>query len=532
MSSPIDATRPPHHARFSLFTQKLWRLLERIEGRSAWLVGAVSVLYLGVVGALAAKKPFWNDELFTFYISRRPTLADVWNALLTGAEQLPPLFFVITRAFTALFGSSQLAFRLPEIFGFWVMTLCLYLFVRKRSSAAVGLVAMVFPLITEGITYSYDARPYGLVLGFSALALVFWQAAAEGSRRGLSLIGLSVSLAAAISCHYYAVLVFFPLLLGETIRFFERKRVDLPVLAAIAMGSIPLGLFMSLILAARRYSGTFWAKPHWMDMLGFYYYLLSPSVILLACVPMLLAADSVFESNQEAVGSFRIPKYEIAAALGFALIPSISVFLAKTVTGAFTNRYALPAVIGVSILLAWSLFVLARNKAGPGLLVAFLGLCVFLVSGTKTYRGLTGWAISAEQQLQFLSDQRADGLPIVVADPHFFFELSYLAAGKGPPWLVYLADRELALKYTGTDDVELGLVNFKKWAPIDVEDFHQFTAAKKEFLIYGPGHGPGAVYSWIIPELAKEEWKFAVKGSKAGQMLLLARPPRDRPRAE
>jgi hypothetical protein len=45
---------------------------------------------------------------------------------------------------------------------------------------------MLFPLITNAYPYAYEARPYGLLLGFCGLSLLCWQSAAEGQSRLLS----------------------------------------------------------------------------------------------------------------------------------------------------------------------------------------------------------------------------------------------------------------------------------------------------------------------------------------------------------
>jgi len=499
-----------------------WMSAGTMERLSGWLVATVSAIYLVTVCILASTKQFWNDELFTFYISRRPSLPEVWNALLTGAEQIPPLFYVITRASTKLFGHGYLAFRLPEILGFWIMGLSLFFFVRKRSSAEYGVLAMVIPLSTESFTYSYEARPYGLLLGFAGLALLFWQTAIEGPRRGIALAGLSLSLGAAISCHYYAILVFVPFLIGEAVRAAIRKRLDFPMLISIAAGLVPLGVFLPLIQAAHRYSDTFWAKPQWTNTLGFYSYLLFPALLVLACIPIVIAAGYVLAGSGREVPFVSlnpIPGHEIAAALGFILIPFVAVFLAKTVTGAFTNRYAVPAVIGVSILLTWSISVLSHRKPGPGLMITVITVALFLLTGVKSYRGWRESAGRSEETLRYLRTQGKGGVPVVVADPHLFFELSNLAGDKTPSPLIYLADKKLALQYTSTDDVDLGLVNLQQWAPLHVEDFHRFCSGHQEFLIYGSG----APYSWITQELAREEWQFILRSPNSG--LLLAKNP-------
>ena len=154
-------------------------LADRLDARRGWTVAGVSALYLAVTGVIAWNKPLWNDELYTLYIARLPDFSDVWAALSTGAEQTPPFFYVVTRASLALFGPSELSLRLPAVVGFWVMALCLYRFVSNRDSALAGLVAMLFPLVTSAYYYASEARPYALVLGFSGVALLCWQAGAD-----------------------------------------------------------------------------------------------------------------------------------------------------------------------------------------------------------------------------------------------------------------------------------------------------------------------------------------------------------------
>jgi hypothetical protein len=154
---------------------RLDKTLDRLERKRLWLLGCWTVFYLVVACVLTQEKPFWNDELFTFYISRQPRLPDVWSALLTGAEQIPPLFFMITRTFTAVLGPTQFGFRLPEILGFWLMSVSMFHFVRARSSATCALIAMTFPMVTAAFDYAYEARlrlPPGVAQKVKALFAV------------------------------------------------------------------------------------------------------------------------------------------------------------------------------------------------------------------------------------------------------------------------------------------------------------------------------------------------------------------------
>jgi dolichyl-phosphate-mannose-protein mannosyltransferase len=495
--------------------------------KQKWLLlfCCVSIVYFAVAGLLGFEKQLWNDELFTFYISQRSTLRDVWGVLLTGAEQLPPLFYVITRGFNAVFGRSALSFRLPEILGFWVMSAGLFCFVRRRSPVPFACIAMILPMLTSAFYYAYEARPYGLVLGFSALALLCWQSAAEGRMRTLSLVGMSLSLAAALSCHYYAILCFAPFALGEGVRTVVRRRPDFWIWIALLCGFLPLALFLPLIHAARGYSSTFWAKPRWTTPLAFYQGLLGPLALLMLLVITIILA--LYSCSRFSEGTARpdkfwtLPIHEAAAAFGFVLVPIIGVVLAKTVTGAFTDRYAVSAVMGLSIVLACSLSVIGRESGRAGLLIAAVLVTFFVIESIRTYRHLATQAQERATLYGFLRSYAGGTIPLVLAGPHLFFELSHDARQRQEKTnFIFLADAALAIRYTDTDDVERGLLNLRYLAPLDVRDFHRFCASNGEFLLYDNSEA----FSWVARELFKEQRKLTVVAQNGGGLLFRVLP--------
>src|SRR5437763_7614908 len=111
----------------------------------AWLALAGLIAgYLVLTGVLSSGRLLWNDELFTYYIATRPTLRDVWATLLTGAEQLPPFFYVITRTGLAIFGVSEFSFRVFEMLGVAVAALSVYCFARRRVSSISAAAGAIF----------------------------------------------------------------------------------------------------------------------------------------------------------------------------------------------------------------------------------------------------------------------------------------------------------------------------------------------------------------------------------------------------
>src|SRR5262249_20830996 len=158
------------------------------------LLAGFTVLYFAATWAVSRHKLLWYDELLTYYLCRLPRFADFWTALATGPDLSPPAYHLSVRGTYALLGEGLTISRLPAAGGVGAVALSLFFSVGRRVPPAFAWSALLFPLTTRAYYYAFEARPYGLVLGCSGLALLCWQAAAEGRRRPLALAGLALSL--------------------------------------------------------------------------------------------------------------------------------------------------------------------------------------------------------------------------------------------------------------------------------------------------------------------------------------------------
>ncbi|MFL6446214.1 MAG: glycosyltransferase family 39 protein [Bryobacteraceae bacterium] len=490
-----------------------------LERKWPYLLALLSLLFLAVTVVLDSKRPLWNDELFTFYISQQPTLHDVWKTLLTGAEQLPLFFFVVTRMFTALFGANAIALRLPETIGFLVMNICTFLFVRKRVPPAYGLVAFIFPALTTAYYFAYEARPYGVVMGFCGLAMLSWQNAAEGRKRPLSVLGTAIFLACAINSHYYAVLLLIPFGIAELVRYFETRRFDWALYFASAASVVPLVFSLPVIRAASTYSSHFWAKPSWTSIISFYENLVLPTglaLILVAIVSGFAISRRLEEDGFEGTRESWAPAREFALAFGFILQPVVAVCLAKFVTGAFTTRYVITSVIGVTLLLTWSLARIGENRRVLGFVLAGVTVGCWTILAARQYQQFVWNGMTEKMTFKFLSAASSE-LPVVIASPHQFFVQSRVAAHQGRGHFTYLADVPLALKYTETDTVERGLLALKNYAPLDVQDYRSFIASHPKFLVYG---FPDP-FGWVLQDSMQSSRQISVKDRNGDSLLYL-----------
>src|SRR5262249_6229643 len=107
----------------------------KIEQTAVMLLVLLVVLYLLITGVRASLTLLENDELYTVRVASIPSIAGIWAALKEGSDGNPPLYYIITRFSIRLFGNSSLAVRLPAIFSFLVMEICLFIFVRRCLGA-------------------------------------------------------------------------------------------------------------------------------------------------------------------------------------------------------------------------------------------------------------------------------------------------------------------------------------------------------------------------------------------------------------
>src|SRR5262249_44704695 len=154
-----------------------------------------------------------------------------------------------------------------------------------------------------------------------------------------------------------------------------------------------------------------------------------------------------------------LPLHELAASAGFLLIPLASLVVAKLITGAFVNRYALAAVIGVSVLAGQATELAFRRRPAVRVLVAACLAGWVVLSQARELLMPTGVSLpvtpaSIARPSEWVAARRDDrDLPVVIADSHTFTELSHYGAHGITSRIVYLADPDRALKVLGHNSV-------------------------------------------------------------------------------
>ena len=334
----------------------------------------LSVLYFVSTCIRAATEKLWFDEVFTFDAAGLlPSLGTLWTAL-KHVDYSPPLGYMLAAGSESVFGRNEFGVRFPSILEFSIMALCMYAFFRRRLPWTYAAAGMIFTALTAAGRYSYEARPPALLLALGGIALVAWQAAAEGRGRRLALVALGLSLMAALCSHAMAVTLAVPFVAGELVRTYQRKRIDWLVLAAFASATPALLILWKLkasgdATAYWRFNGTVYG-----NIFTTYLRMLRPAVAPLGMALVVM----LFLRSQGTDGAKRTPgmrAHELAALVGFALIPFAAVPI-STLGGHYFLRYSLNCTIG----LAGLLIILLYHVGGTNRLTGVTVLVIFGVS--------------------------------------------------------------------------------------------------------------------------------------------------------
>ncbi len=489
-------------ARLRFVIGAIDRLSDRIHGSRGLLSTVSGLAYFLLALLIGTNRPLWYDEIVTLYVCRLPEMRDVWAALLEGVDANPPLFHLLTRASLGLLGDSPFALRFPSILGFAALCWSVFRFASKRVSDTAAWSGVGFVFLTGAYYYMSEARPYGLVLGWSGLALVCWQSATEGSKRTAAIFGMTICCAAALSSHYFGVLILAPLAVGELARWRASRSIDWPIVAGLVAAPLPLVLYIPLITAAGTYGQNAGAAPSIGALLFVYNALLTLSPLAFAALAVLSLWHFVSPASRADTGPIpepRVPSHELAAVATLVLTPLIAI-LSGYVIGGFIDRYAIITVTGFALLFSYAVALSSRRCSFIGVLSLVVVAGMFLskehfaiirsLRGTESFRMPSIVASAVKEQV------------VVIESPVVYLQYQHYASREVAGRLYSVVDAEQSRRITGNPSPDIGLIALRKWAPIQSEDYDAFLAAQSEFLVYQTNRA--REFSWLLIRLSRE----------------------------
>ncbi|MGJ5818411.1 hypothetical protein [Paludibaculum fermentans] len=497
-------------------------ILEGPAEPGPWTARSTLGLVLLITAALslweATVKPFWFDEILTLQVSRLPTPESRWQALYEGCDGMPPGYYRINAIIAALPLEDHIRWRAPELLGWLLALVGVYLFVCPVNGRAAGVAAALLLSLTPVSAYAWEARPYALLVGVLALAAACWQRIA---RHWLWTLALALLLILATNLHYLAPLSVLCFALAEAALSLANRRWRWSVWAAFTAAAIPTFFALPLLLRMKQdFAAHFWARPE-IGGLPYYYgnllgFPLALSLVFLAFGFLYLLRSILHQPPASARWQAQV------LALSLLCLPIISLVFTLATNGGFNERYTMPVVIGyaaaIPLLLEWKPGGMPRAFT-LSLLVAFLVLSgrQALSLRTESAAVLDGESSPA---LQALRSSPAELL--IVTNPLEFLPAWYYAKPAERTRLTFVGDLEAANRLGTTDGAVRLLLALAKFHPVPVSTLDQFLPGRRDFLLFtrGPAH-----LNWQVLRLKELRWRLQPLDAVAGGQLYRAFAP-------
>jgi Dolichyl-phosphate-mannose-protein mannosyltransferase len=453
-----------------------------MERHAMLLLTLLTAVYTAGTVASAAHRQFWFDEFFTVDLARLPDLQSHIQALHAGADLTPALFHIATRVASHLAGTGRVGMRLPAIFGFWVMCLCLYLFVRRRFGVTCGIGAMLIPLFTGVEHYATEARGQGLMLGFCGLAVLCWQNAGERTRwRALHTLGVSVFLVASIYSHLHAVFLLIPLAVGEAVREMENRKIDFAMWMALIVGTA--SVFLTTAVTRQGAQTGQWTKD-------IYRFLLDGSafpLVILAAALLIFVRFSL--PHHPTAPPLVLPRSELAMIVVAAfLIP-----LLVSISGA--PGHMLISIIGLALAGGSMLGELSRRYRGAAALATLVLLGFF---ANLEMKRLSPYAWRESDPVFRIPAGLPQDLPVYVQEASLYIELAHsVPSGPSPR---FVSDPPFALQTRGDNIADKDVLRLKGWGPVRIETYADVqNGPRNVLLVYSDGPS-----GWLLQKLRED----------------------------
>ncbi len=360
----------------------------------------------------------WLDEAISAHVSSQP-LGDI-ASLSFSQEHTPPFYYVLLKAWTALFGNSEAGLRsLSAVAG--VATLpVIFLLGKRLFSPRVGLLAAALASISPFFFwYSQEARVYSLLalaVGLSAYCLL--RALGGGS----SLWWFGFSLASLIGFYLHLYALFFLPVAGIAWLLLDRSRRGL--LGLVLASGVALALYLPWLAQLTPAGGRFNWRPF-----------LSPISLTQETLYAFASAEAIPESQATPgmllwaqlalmgllAGFDRDNRKRLALVAIAATAPLVIGFLGSSVyTPLYVPRYFIGGAVFLVLLAARGLDIIWLKLRSLAILVG-VGLLVF-----------SAWVIYLETNNPSKENYRAAASylkAVVGSDDAVAFSAGYISYG-------------------------------------------------------------------------------------------------------
>jgi hypothetical protein len=486
------------------------------------LLLAVLVWEFGLLILQASQKRFWYDELLTLHISGLQPLSAVWRALKAGVDAMTLGYYLFIRAARLVRADPHIALRLPSILGYVLTLLGVYWFARKRLTPIAGLAAALLIALSPFRDYAMEARSYGLLVGFFAIATVFWQRI--GEKRFMTPL-FAASLTLAVSCHYVAVVALSCFGLAELTWSLLSRRIRWGVWAACVLAASPFFFSLPVLMHFREALGKhYWSRPGWSVAIRSYstYVGLDNKLALVLILFFgMVVGNSLLRTlrgPKDGMPKRRSGLPDIVLTGGLLFYPALLFVLVKLLGSGYAPRYGWPGILGLALGAVYLVRTVWRTRSSTYLLVALL-VAFAVQGGSDFWTAHKASPAGVDRRWTELAElsRGEPGIPVAIGSPEAFLEAVEYSPPELRGRLVEVVDEESALRLAGADSVDRGNRLLAQFIPVHVEDLAAFQAAYPKFLVRS-----GGPWEWLAQYLIERRYRLTLLSKDADSSVYLA----------
>lgn len=408
------------------------------ERHFIWLVLGGAVVAMAICLAIGLQQSVWFDEAYSIMLAKQP-IGDLLH--LTSIDTHPPLYYLLLKFWAGLFGWSEVALRSLSVLAMGGAVVLGGVFARRFFGVRAALSTLPFIVFAPFLLrYGFEIRMYSLA-SLIGIAATYVLALAVDVKKPSAQVQLyilyAVLVALGVYTLYYAVLLWLVhviwlvwlaryrkesifkqrwwfALLGSVVLFLPWLPTFLKQMTNGALAPISQAMTVDNLVGVVSFQ--FLYQPSWQ---------LSGLMSLLIVAVMAALVYAVVRALKN-VPKTQKPQYVLV--LFYALLPVLLIALISLARPMYVERYLAHVLIGMSILVGISIWILTQTPPRKGLGLGGLLLAVTLLGvGTLAQVGNYNFQRLQKPQIsQATSDITCtDGSKIVAADPYVAIELSY-----------------------------------------------------------------------------------------------------------
>ncbi|TDI72097.1 MAG: hypothetical protein E2O86_00700 [Bacteroidetes bacterium] len=367
------------------------------------------IIYFGLAVAFILRvfnlnyEGLWNDELLTA-VTSHPRYSTLDIIQIMKGDVHPPLHTILSNLWSKIFMHNDTTLRLLNVFfGVWGVYAG-YLLAKKLFNKKVALYAFGFLILNSFlIRYSQEARSYELLSLLATFSFYYFVRLIRGDFTYNNAFYYVIATTAMLYTHYFALFViasqFVAFLILMDWKKFRYKRVY--YIITFALPNIFFLYWIQFILKRADKAFLTWRDPATASLIYDYLKIFFNDKLLSSISMVLLAASILYLlsrilwKNKWAESFFNEGRFGITLLMIWVLVYFFIPFIRSNfTTSMMVNRYFVPLVVPIVILLAYYLSKIDNSRLRNSIFTAVCGysLCILFLnknpyfSHTTTYR--------------------------------------------------------------------------------------------------------------------------------------------------